>query len=58
MSNWRGGAGAGGGAVGAKPPLQMSDDVSVLVSTDAAAGTGSDQAEGSQPDGPGRHWPP
>lgn len=37
------------------PP--MSDGVSTLVSTDAAAGTGSDQAEGSQPDGPGRHRP-
>lgn len=30
----------------------------MLVTTDAAAGTGSDQAEGSQPDGPGRHRHP
>lgn len=38
------------------PPA--SDLVPPLASTDAAAGTGSDQAEGSQPDGPGRHRPP
>lgn len=53
------GLGAEGGAMMATSHRPLTNDsVSMLVSTDAAAGTGSDQAEGSQPDGPGRHRPP